>query len=94
MDVTPYISPIVTVIVAIVGAYIAMKNANNAKFEQLSTQIASLTVKVDSIKEDVERHNNTVERTYKLESDVHTAFKRIDDLKEADKRLEDKLTNH
>ena len=93
MDITPYISPVVTVIVAIVGAYIAMKNANNAKFEQLSTQIASLTVKVDSIKEDVERHNSIVERTYKLESDVHTAFKRIDDLKETDKRLEDKLSS-
>ena len=87
MDITAYISPIITVVIAAFAAYMAMKNAN----EQLSIQIASLTAKVDGLKEDVEKHNNLVERTYKLESDNKTAFKRIDELRESIKEVEDSL---
>lgn len=91
VDITPYIGSIVTVIVAIVGGYVAMKNANNEKFNALSVQIASLSQQVTGLKEDVEKHNGAVERTYKLESDVHTAFKRIDELKTRDEKLEARI---
>ena len=91
MDITPYIGSIVTVIVAIVGGYVAMKNANNEKFNSLSIQIASLSQQVTDLKEDVEKHNGAMERTYKLESDVHTAFKRIDELKNSDEKIEAKI---
>ena len=91
MDITPYIGPVVTAAIFIVGSYIAMKNAFNTKFEQLSVQIASLTTKVDDLRDDVEKHNSMVERTFKLESDVHTAFKRIDDLKAADEKLGERI---
>lgn len=91
MDLTQYIGPIVTVVVAIVGGYVAMKNANNEKFNALSVQIASLSQQVADLKEDVEKHNGAIERTYKLESDVHTAFKRIDELKDRDDKIESKI---
>ena len=91
MDLTPYIGSIVTVIVAIVGGYVAMKNANNEKFNALSVQIAALSQQVADLKEDVEKHNGAVERTYKLELDMHTAFKRIDELKTKDEKLEAKI---
>ncbi|MBQ9003049.1 MAG: hypothetical protein IJ087_14445 [Eggerthellaceae bacterium] len=91
MDITPYISSIVTVLVAVVGAYVAMKNANNQKFQELSVQIAHLSTQVEDLKEQVEKHNSIVERTFKLESDMHTAFKRIDELKERDDKLEAKI---
>jgi len=91
VDITPYIGSIVTVIVAIVGGYVAMKNANNEKFNALSVQIASLSQQVTDLKEDVEKHNGAVERTYKLESDMHTAYKRIDELKAADEKLEARI---
>ena len=91
MDITPYISPIVTVIVAVVTAYVAMKNANNAKFQELSVQIAALSTQLADLKDQVEKHNNVVERTFKLESDMHTAYKRIDELKVRDDKLEAKM---
>lgn len=91
MDITPYISPIVAAVIAIVGAYVAMKNANNAKFEALSVQIAALSQQVADLKEDVEKHNGAIERTYKLESDMNTAFKHIDNLRDRDKYLEERI---
>ena len=91
MDITPYIGSIVTVIIAIVGGYVAMKNANNEKFSALSVQIAALSQQVTDLKEDVEKHNGVMEREFKLESDVHTAFKRIDELKAKDEKLEAKM---
>ena len=91
VDITPYIGSIVTVIVAIVGGYVAMKNANNEKFGALSVQIAALSQQVTDLKEDVEKHNGVMEREYKLESDMHTAFKRIDELKARDDKLEEKM---
>ena len=91
MDITPYIGSIVTVIIAIIGGYVAMKNAMNAQLNALSVQIAALSQQVTDLKEDVEKHNGAIERTYKLESDMHTAYKRIDELKERDEKLEAKI---
>ena len=91
MDITPYISSIVTAVIAIVGAYVAMKNANNAKFEALSIQIATLSQKVDDLAAQVEKHNQVIERTYALEQNVKTAFVRIDELKERDEKIESKI---
>jgi cell division protein FtsB len=39
----------------------------------------------------VEKHNQIIERVYKLESDNVTAFKRIDELKARDDKLEQKM---
>ena len=51
----------------------------------LSKQIATLSAKVDDLHEDVTKHNSVIERTFKLESDVKTAFHRIDELREDQK---------
>ena len=91
MDFTPYIGSIVTIVIAIVGGWVAMKNANNAKFTELTAQIAALTTKVDDLKDQVEKHNTVIERTYKLETDMGTAYKRIDELKARDDKLEEKM---
>ncbi|MBQ9000402.1 MAG: hypothetical protein IJ087_00930 [Eggerthellaceae bacterium] len=102
MDFTPYIGPIATVAIGLIGFYIAMKNANNAKFEALSVQLAAqnaeqtaeiraLKQQLADLKAEVEKHNGVIERTYKLESDMHTAFKRIDELKDADLRIERRI---
>lgn len=37
--------------------------------------------KIDELKAQVEKHNQVVERTYKLESDMSTVWKRYDDMK-------------
>lgn len=80
MDITPYIGTIVTVIIAVGGVYAAIAS----RLTRLETMIENLTIVV-------EKHNTVIERTYKLESDMTTAFKRIDELKEADLRIESKI---
>jgi len=91
VDITPYIGSIVTVVIAIVGGYVAMKNANNEKFNSLSIQIATISTKVDNLRTDVEKHNNLVERTAGIERDLNTAYKRIDELKAKDEKLEERM---
>lgn len=91
MDLSVLISPLVAAVIAIVGGYVAMKNSSNAKFEALHVQIAALSTKIDGLTAQVEKHNNVLERVYKLESDMHTAYKRIDELKVRDDKLEAKV---
>lgn len=90
MDMTPYIGAVVSAAIFIIGSYVAMKNANNEKFNDLSVQIATLSTKVDDLRRDVEKHNNLVERTAGLERDLHTAFKRIDEHRDEIKDLDEK----
>ena len=91
MDISPYISPIVAAAIAIVGAYVAMKNANNAKFEALSVQIATLSQQVTDLRADVEKHNNLVEKTAVNTRDIKTAFNKIDELKDRDDKIEARI---
>lgn len=48
----------------------------------LSKQIAALSAKMDDLRAEVNKHNNVIERTFKLESDSATAFHRIDELRD------------
>ena len=80
MDITPYIGTIVTVVIALGGFY-----------GMVSTRLARTEQKIEDLAEDVKRHNGVVERTFKLESDMHTAYKRIDELKARDEKLEAKM---
>ena len=91
MDITPFISPAVTIVLAVVAAYAATKDNNGKQFAALTVQIAKLSTQVDDLRNDVDKHNNVVERTAMLERDTKTAFARIDELKEKDEKLEQKI---
>ena len=80
MDLTPYIGTIVTIVLAFVGFY-----------GMVSTRLARTEQRIEDLVKEVEKHNNVIERTYGVERDLNTAFKRIDELKDADKKLEDKI---
>lgn len=80
MDWAPYAGAIATFIVALVGFY-----------GMVSTRLAKLETMIGELRKDVEKHNSVIERTFKLESDMKTAFVRIDELKAKDERLEDKI---
>lgn len=80
MDITPYIGSIITVVIALLGFYGA-----------ITTRLTRLETKVDDLAEQTHKHNNVVERTYKLESDMHTAYKRIDELKDRDEKIEARI---
>ncbi len=80
MDISPYIGTIVTVVIAFGGTYAMM-----------SSRLTKLETLIVDLRRDVEKHNNVVERTHKIEADLHTAFKRIDELKEHDEKIESKM---
>lgn len=77
--ITSLIGIIPTIVVAIISIV-----SNNAVIK----------VQIEELEKKVDKHNKIVERTYKLESDVETAFKRIDEERDRIKRLEDKEMEH
>lgn len=80
VDISPYLGTIATIIIAFGGFY-----------GMVSTRLAKTETKLDDLKDQVEKHNNVIERTYKLEVDMATAYKRIDELKAQDAKLESKI---
>lgn len=80
MDITPYLGPIVTALIAFGATYAAF----SARLTKLETMIVDL-------RRDVEKHNQVVERTYELETEMKAVWKRIDELKVKDERIENKM---
>lgn len=78
------------IIVALIGAIPAIVVAAVSIIS--NNQIVQ--VKIEELTKKVEKHNEIVERTYKLESDVQTAFNKIDEGRERIERLEDKEMEH
>jgi len=91
VDFTPYIGSIVTVIIAILGFYGAITTRMTRMETKVDDMKDHIDAKVDDLKEQVEKHNRVVERTYGLERDLNTAFKRIDELKERDEKIEQRI---
>ena len=78
------------IIVALIGAIPAIVVAAVSIIS--NNQIVQ--VKIEELTKKVEKHNEIVERTYKLECDVQTAFNKIDEGRERIERLEDKEMEH
>lgn len=70
VDLAIFVTPLITAVIAVVGVYVAVVSRLTAT-ETLITEL----------RKSVEKHNSIVERTYKLESDQATCWKRIDDLR-------------
>lgn len=69
------ISNIIVGILALIGSLVGCYFSN-------SKTMAVTQERLRQLDEKVEKHNQVIERTYKLESDVRTAFVEIDELKE------------
>lgn len=69
MDIAPYVGTIVTVVLAVVGVYAAIAQ-RLARLEALIENLATVTAK----------HNNVIERVYKLETEVDNLYHRYDEL--------------
>lgn len=52
----------------------------------LGAQISALSAKLDDLRADVAKHNNVIERTFKLETRMDAAMHDIEDMK-SDKRI-------
>lgn len=66
----PVLSALLGAIATGISIYVAMSN-----------RLSILETKMDNLAEDVRKHNGVIARTYKLESDMGTAFHRIDDIR-------------
>jgi outer membrane murein-binding lipoprotein Lpp len=67
VDITPFIAPVVTVIIAVVTFY-----------GMVSSRLARIETKMDDLSEDVRRHNGVVERTSVLERDQKALWREIE----------------
>ena len=76
-EISTFVAPLVTALLTGIGIYVAMSN-----------RLSVLETKRDALAKKVEKHNNVVERTYKLESDLATAWRRHDELSDRVERLE------
>ena len=80
IDPNSLVAPVLTAVLTALGVYVGMSN-----------QLAVLKAELKNLTRQVEKHNSTVERTYKLESDTATMWRRIDELRDEVQRLEDHL---
>ena len=73
----PIASGVISALVAAFGVYVAITN-----------RLTKLETLIEELRKDVEKHNHVIERTFKMESDLHTAFKHIDEQRDRIRRLE------
>lgn len=92
MEWTALISPLISALIAVFGAYQATKRAAEERQHELerrineyqievSTSLAALETKLDLLSNRVEKHNNVIERTTALETDMTNIYHRLDELK-------------
>lgn len=80
LDLNTLVAPLVTALLTALGVWMSMSN-----------QVTAIKVEISNLTKQVEKHNSTVERTYKLESDSATMWRRIDELRQEVGRVEDKV---
>lgn len=78
-----------TLIVPIVTALVSAASAAGGVYVAITNRLSVLETKMDALSDKVEKHNSVIERTYKLETDAATAWKRHDELADRVARLED-----
>lgn len=81
-----------TLIAPALSALLSAASAAGGVYVAISNRLSVLETKMDALSDKVEKHNSVIERTYKLETDVATAWKRHDELAERVDRLEDART--
>jgi SMC interacting uncharacterized protein involved in chromosome segregation len=52
MDWTPYLGPTATILVFVIGGWIAVKNANNSRFAHIEAKQAAMNTKLEQMAED------------------------------------------
>ena len=82
MDITPYLGTIVTVIIAF-GVFYGAVNARLARLEARIEDNQKLTqTEIVNLRRDVEKHNNVVDRTTRLETEMGNLYNRYAELRD------------
>lgn len=82
MDLTINWSHIIAIVTFLIAGWVAVRNSMQSQLNDISLSIVRLETKVDDLTEDVRKHNGVVERTFVVERDMETMWKRHDELKE------------
>lgn len=83
MDIEPWVvTAVISAISAAAAVYVAARGAMRdkesdkeeltARITAIEQSLATIRVKIDALAEHVNRHNNVIERTYQLESELNT----------------------
>ena len=80
---------VTTLIVPALSALMSAASVAGGVYVAISNRLSVLETKMDALSDKVEKHNSVIERTYKLETDAATAWKRHDELADRVERLED-----
>ena len=80
---------VATLIVPALSALLSAASAAGGVYVAISNRLSVLETKMDALSDKAEKHNSVIERTYKLETDAATAWKRHDELADRVERLED-----
>lgn len=80
IDLAAFVTPILTALITGVSIYVGM-----------SEQIAVVKTEIKNLTKQVEKHNSIVERTFKIESDTATMWRRIDELRDELHELREKI---
>lgn len=71
MELMPLVGPVLTAVITAGGVYAAITN-----------RLTRLETLIEQLKSETEKHNQVVERTFKLESDVSNLYHRYGELRE------------
>lgn len=80
---------VTALIVPALSALLSAASVAGGVYVAISNRLSVLETKMDALSDKVEKHNSVIERTYKLETDAATAWKRHDELADRVERLED-----
>lgn len=80
---------VTALIVPALSALLSAASVAGGVYVAISNRLSVLETKMDALSDKVEKHNSVIERTYKLETDAATAWKRHDELAGRVERLED-----
>ena len=80
---------VTTLIVPALSALVSAASVAGGVYVAISNRLSVLETKMDALSDKVEKHNSVIERTYKLETDTATVWKRHDELADRVERLED-----
>ena len=82
IDISVLVGPVLSALCAFAGSWLAF-----------STRLTRVETKLETIEAKQDKHNDVIERTYKLESDQATAWKRHDELADRVEKIEGRKDN-
>ncbi|MCF0173733.1 MAG: hypothetical protein HUJ95_00185 [Bacteroidales bacterium] len=71
-----------TIIVALITGAVSLLVSLITANAQHNKTVSLIAYRIEQLEKKQEKHNNIVERMYKVENDLNTAWHRIDELKE------------